>query len=630
MTEESRIVCGKDLRKYLFVIGAFAAMILVGSYWYTAYYDRKEGLASLSAVGPDLAVTGGPAAAPVGTPVAAAPMTVGASPFRAVAAALKPGIVNISATRGGATPPAQQTAVPQGGVGFSDPFTGVGIQSIGSGIVVTSDGYVLTNYHVVEKATEIYVTTFLPEGGTNRSFAEVVRLSERLDLALLKIEPTGTLYPAALGDSDRVQVGDPVIAIGSPFGLDQTVSQGIVSGKRKSIVIEGVNHNNLIQSDAAINQGNSGGALVDANGYVIGVNTAIYTPTGAFAGVGFAVPSNDARDFVDEVVPVPAITPDLKGAMKRQATAVPAAAAAGAPPPIAANAAVPGNHQADGRAAMPCATCHQIAGGAPMGGQGLPAAQFATSPGGAVGMNAAVMPAPQGMAPGQPTQGTGTATWMGADVRPLDQATARQVQSPVIDGAFVNTVAPGSPAEAAGLQPGDIVFKLEGRWILGPDHLREVVAGYGQGETLRVSVYRNGARQDLYLTVGNPVNAFAPTAPPVAPLATLPAPGTANTPPAVPTEFEWLGMELDPITAAVAAKDPALTGKQGAVVADVTPNSVGANAGLMVNDVLLSIGGLPVGTPEGLDAAIKQAGTAPGTVVYLERGGQIFTTTLVQ
>ena len=104
-----------------------------------------------------------------------------------------------------------------------------------------------------------------------------------------------------LGNSDDVRVADGVIAIGSPFGLEQTVSHGIVSAVRKSMVIEEVTHTNLIQTDAAINQGNSGGPLIAKNGAVIGINTAIYTPTGAFAGIGFAVSSNNVRMFLQGV-----------------------------------------------------------------------------------------------------------------------------------------------------------------------------------------------------------------------------------------------------------------------------------------------------------------------------------------
>ena len=141
---------------------------------------------------------------------AARPITVATtSPFSSVAAFIKPSVVNISATRSTISPNNKQVALPNrgGGLSFADPFTGVGVQSIGAGIVITQDGYVLTNYHVVEKATEVYVTIFLPQG-TTRVRAEIIRLSELLDLALLKVDAEVVLRPAPLGDSDRMLVAN--------------------------------------------------------------------------------------------------------------------------------------------------------------------------------------------------------------------------------------------------------------------------------------------------------------------------------------------------------------------------------------------------------------------------------------
>ncbi|TXH22293.1 MAG: Do family serine endopeptidase [Elusimicrobia bacterium] len=173
-------------------------------------------------------------------------------------------------------------------------------QGMGSGVVVDPRGYILTNEHVVRGADELTVTFQYPE---ERKYAgKVVGADPRSDLAVVKIEPKGALTYAALGDSDKARVGDWAIAIGSPFGLEQTVTVGVISAVRQSLSIEGANYSNLLQTDAAINPGNSGGPLVNIRGEVIGVNTAIYAPTGVFAGIGFAIPANRVKDIMDQLI----------------------------------------------------------------------------------------------------------------------------------------------------------------------------------------------------------------------------------------------------------------------------------------------------------------------------------------
>jgi serine protease Do len=173
-------------------------------------------------------------------------------------------------------------------------------QGMGSGVVVDPRGYILTNEHVVRGADELTVTFQFPE---ERKYAgKVVGADPRSDLAVIKIEPKGSLTYAALGDSDKTRVGDWAIAVGSPFGLEQTVTVGVISAVRQSLSIEGVNYSGLIQTDAAINRGNSGGPLVNIRGEVIGVNTAIYAPTGVFAGIGFAIPANRVKDIMDQLI----------------------------------------------------------------------------------------------------------------------------------------------------------------------------------------------------------------------------------------------------------------------------------------------------------------------------------------
>jgi Do/DeqQ family serine protease len=170
-------------------------------------------------------------------------------------------------------------------------------QATGSGVIVdAAQGYVLTNAHVVENANSIEVTT-----KDNRQIkAKLIGRDADTDIAVLQI-PTGDLTAVPIGDSDRLQVGDFVLAIGNPFGLGQTVTSGIVSALgRSNLGIEG--YEDFIQTDASINPGNSGGPLVDLQGRVVGINTAILAPGGGNIGIGFAVPINMARQVMDQLI----------------------------------------------------------------------------------------------------------------------------------------------------------------------------------------------------------------------------------------------------------------------------------------------------------------------------------------
>lgn len=170
-------------------------------------------------------------------------------------------------------------------------------QGLGSGVIISKDGYILTNNHVVDGADEVKVAF----GEPRQEFkAEVVGRDPKTDIAVLKID-TQDLPAATLGDSDALEVGDTVFAIGNPFGIGMTVTQGIVSGLgRGGLGIE--TYEDFIQTDAAINPGNSGGALVDSEGRVIGINTAILSRSGGFNGVGFAIPINFARSLAEQLV----------------------------------------------------------------------------------------------------------------------------------------------------------------------------------------------------------------------------------------------------------------------------------------------------------------------------------------
>jgi Do/DeqQ family serine protease len=167
---------------------------------------------------------------------------------------------------------------------------------LGSGVIVSPNGYILTNNHVVEDADEIEVIL----NDTRRAMAKVIGTDPDSDLAVLKIE-LDRLPTIVLGNSDNLQVGDQVLAIGNPFGVGQTVTSGIVSALGRNQL--GINtFENFIQTDAAINPGNSGGALVDTSGNLLGINTAIYSRSGGSMGIGFAIPVSTARQVLDGIV----------------------------------------------------------------------------------------------------------------------------------------------------------------------------------------------------------------------------------------------------------------------------------------------------------------------------------------
>ncbi len=173
-------------------------------------------------------------------------------------------------------------------------------EGMGSGVIIDEEGYILTNEHVVHDADEIKVT--LPEEENKPYTGKVIGKDERTDLAVVKINKRTKIPVAKLGDSSKIRVGDWVIAIGSPFGLEQTVTVGIISAKRQSLSIENKEYKDLLQTDAAINQGNSGGPLINIHGEIIGINTAIYAPTGVFAGIGFAIPIDRAKEILDDLI----------------------------------------------------------------------------------------------------------------------------------------------------------------------------------------------------------------------------------------------------------------------------------------------------------------------------------------
>ncbi|MBF0290349.1 MAG: trypsin-like peptidase domain-containing protein [SAR324 cluster bacterium] len=617
--------CARRYRKYFFVVGGVAILFVVIQYffwddivarWYKSHPHQKTAAftppqnpgpgnfppARLPTRPVNVAFnTPQTTRAPGMTPVFGqnpgffseqnAPMTqiAAVSPFTRVAEALKPSAVNISASRFTTN---QGKADTPNGLRFAPPNSGIAVESIGSGIIVTKEGYVLTNYHVVENADQIYVTVFT-ENSTVRYLAEIITLSERLDLALVKIEPNIPLFPAALSNDKRIlRVGQDVLAIGSPFGLDQTVSKGIISGLNKTITIENITHQKLIQTDAAINRGNSGGPLVDMNGYVVGINTAIYSPNGAFAGVGFAVPSTQAIEFLEELIILPNLRPNLKPKAR-------AIAAALRPPPDI----IQGTPSPHGDRGL-CENCHKILPkGTPIALVKPPAiVQGAPNPHGnrgacenchkiipkdtRVNQFAASPYLPQGTPAAMVVPGTApiaNSNWMGADLGELNSLIRQNFQTDARGGVFVSNVGIGSNADQGGLKAGDIIFRVDGRRVFTP---QEIFDFTGKTGTARVSIIRAGQRDNLYVSLEN-------NQPPPAPggMGTMQQQnmGAAQLPPPAPLkELELLGMEIIPDTG-------------GVLVTEISPNSKAEAIGIQMNDLIVAVDNTPVDSLETLE-----------------------------
>jgi serine protease DegQ len=187
--------------------------------------------------------------------------------------------------------------------------------NLGSGVIISHDGYILTNHHVVEAADQIEVA--LADG--RKAKGRIIGSDPESDLAVIKIDLPGTIPAITFSRPDQAQVGDIVLAIGNPFGVGQTVTMGIVSAVKRNHL--GLNtFENFIQTDAAINPGNSGGALVDVNGNLIGINSAIYSPNGGSLGIGFAIPVSTAKKIMEQIIQSGSVTRGWVGVAVQELT----------------------------------------------------------------------------------------------------------------------------------------------------------------------------------------------------------------------------------------------------------------------------------------------------------------------
>jgi serine protease Do len=369
-------------------------------------------------------------------------------------------------------------------------------QSLGSGFIVDKNGYIMTNNHVVENADEIKVK--LSEGKEYK--AKVIGRDSKTDLALIKISSLfGDLPTLPLGESDRVKVGEWVLAIGNPFGLEETVTKGIISATGR--VIGSGPYDNFLQTDAPINPGNSGGPLINLKGEVIGINTAIVA---SGQGIGFAIPSNMAKRVLTQLKD--------KGKVVRG--------------------------------------------------------------------------------------------WIGVSIQNMTAEMAEVFKLKEPRGALVGDVVPGGPAEAGGIQRGDVIIAFDGREIKDASDLPRIVAETPLKKTVVVKVVREEKEVELKVTV-----------------AELEEEKGASQKQKVPEQD--LGMTVDEITPRW-MREFTLKNRQGVVIVEVAPDSPAEEANLRVGDVIEEIGRRPIRSLKDYQEAMVRGQKSKSILLFVSRGGQTF------
>ncbi|MBM3882194.1 MAG: DegQ family serine endoprotease [Verrucomicrobia bacterium] len=371
-------------------------------------------------------------------------------------------------------------------------------QGIGSGVVVTPDGYILTNNHVVEGADEVKVK--LQDG---REFtAAVVGRDPKTDVAVLKAN--GEELPhIAMADSDAIEVGDFVLAIGNPFGIGQTVTMGMVSAKGRGNM--GLDYEDFIQTDAAINPGNSGGALVDTAGHLIGINTAILSRSGGNQGIGFAIPTNLARFVMDSLVRDGRISRGYLGVLIQDVTPT-LAKEFGLTEPRGALVGDVNPGGPAGRAGVENGdVIVEFDGKEVRDSRQLKLTVAQTRPGAEVPVKvlrdgkAKTLEVKLAELPGDPQVARADApnakdqgTLNGVVVSDLDSRARRQLDAPAnLSGALVTDVAPDSAALEAGLRPGDVILEINRRPVRTADDAIRLTEKAKDRTTL-VRVWRDG------------------------------------------------------------------------------------------------------------------------------------------
>jgi serine protease Do len=410
--------------------------------------------------------------------------------------------------------------------GFDDPFwrrffgdqfgrvmpQGPQIQhGLGSGVIITKDGYIMTNNHVVDGAKEVKVT--LQDG--RELTAKVIGRDPKSDIAVVKVDAKD-LPTVAIADSEKVEIGDVVLAIGNPFGVGQTVTSGIVSAKnRGNMGIE--DYEDFIQTDAAINPGNSGGALVDINGRLIGINTAILSRSGGSQGVGFAIPSNLARSVMESLVQNGHVTRGYLGVVIQNVT-----------PTLAEEFKLKDNKGAligdvvpDGpadKAGLKNGDVVTEFNGHPVtDSRRLQLDVASTKPGSSVpveilrngekkslDVTVKELPGADKLASKDSSNESDNGTLNGVEVADLDQQARQQFDVPRnIKGAVVTQVDPGSAAAEAGLKPGVVIQEINHQPVKSADEAVKLTEKSSDDKRTLVRVWEKGGSHYVVVDESN-------------------------------------------------------------------------------------------------------------------------------
>ena len=376
--------------------------------------------------------------------------------------------------------------------------------ALGSGVIVNSrKGYVITNNHVVDDMDEITVR-LLDKTEYN---ATVVGRDPKSDLAVLQIDARG-LTDLDFGNSDKLRVGEWVIAVGSPFSanLSHTVTAGIVSAKSRGNIIQGDVYEDFIQTDAAINPGNSGGALLNSAGDLIGINTAIYTNSfdRSNKGVGFAIPSNMVKQVMADLI----------------------------------------------------------------------------------------------------QHGKVLRSWIGVQIQPLNDSSARAMGLKSPDGALVSDVVKDGPAKKAGLKTGDVIIEFNDVKVKNVDHLRNTVSASKPNKRYDLIVIRDGRKKTLKVTLEEMPGDDA--------LATVSRP---------PAQTNELGIQVSSLSQSVIREYDISKGEEGVIVIAVVEGSIAAEAGIRIGDLITRVGTKKCNSPRGFAALIKETQKKNMVMLHMKRDG---------
>jgi serine protease Do len=373
-------------------------------------------------------------------------------------------------------------------------------QALGSGFIIDKEGYILTNNHVVEKADEIKVKL----ADDQEFMAKIIGRDPKTDLALIKIKADKSFIPLPLGDSDKLEVGEWVVAIGNPFGLGNTVTAGIVSAKYRQIGAG--TYDNFIQTDASINPGNSGGPLLNTNGEVIGINSAIYSQTGGSIGIGFAIPINMAKDLLPQLkqgrvirgwlgVMIQKITPELKEKLdlKEEKGALVSDVTKGGPADKAGIKRGDVIVSFDGKEIKEMSELPYVVASTPVG---KTVTVEVIRKGDKKSFEVKIGELKEEK---QAELGTEAKPKLGMSVEEITPELAEKFGLAETTGVVVVQVEEGSAAAETGLRPGDVILEVDQDPVENVSSFNRKLETYKKGDTILLLVKRQGAT--LFLTL---------------------------------------------------------------------------------------------------------------------------------